>query len=60
MLFRSDKFTDKQLWVIAYELNKNKNFKEDLAGRLEEYRRQEEFERARKRAKREAKRNRGI
>lgn len=58
--FDADKFTDKQLWVIAYELNKNKNFKEDLAGRLEEYRRQEEFERARKRAKREAKRNRGI
>ena len=58
--FDTDKFTDKQLWVIAYELNKNKNFKEDLAGRLEEYRRQEEFERARKRAKREAKRNRGI
>lgn len=51
----SSKFSDKQLWVIAYELVKNKDYQKDLAESIEESERQAAYQKARKSAKRKAK-----
>ena len=49
------KFSDKQLWVIAYELVKNEDYRKDLAESIEESERQAAYQKARKSAKRKAK-----
>lgn len=51
----ASKFSDKQLWVIAYELVKNKDYQKDLAESIEESERQAAYQKARKSAKRKAK-----
>lgn len=51
----ASKFSDKQLWVIAYELIKNKDYQKDLAESIEESERQAAYQKARKSAKRKAK-----
>lgn len=49
----NDKFSDKQLWVIAYELEKNAGYVAQVIAAIEELNRAEDFKKARKRAKKE-------
>jgi hypothetical protein len=51
----ADHFSEKRLWVIAYELLKNANYCEKLAKEKEEMRADIEYTLARKKAKRAAK-----
>lgn len=51
----SSSFTDKQLWVIAYELIKNKKYQRDLSQRIIETESYLSYQKARKSAKRAAK-----
>lgn len=51
----ASKFSDKQLWVIAYELVKNKDYQKYLAEKIEERERQAAYQKARKSAKMKAK-----
>lgn len=54
ILSERDSFSDKQLWVIAYELVKNKDYQKHLAKRIEEINKQISYEQARKSAKKQA------
>jgi hypothetical protein len=54
----SNKFTEKQLWVIAFELIKNAEYCEKLAAETSATRKQIAFEKARKRAKNAARKAR--
>lgn len=49
------KYSDKQLWVIAYELVKNKDYQKDLAASIKEAETYAAYQKARKSAKRAAK-----
>lgn len=51
----ANRFSDKQLWVIAYELVKNKEYQKDLAESIKEAERYATYQKARKSAKRAAK-----
>lgn len=51
----ANKFTDKQLWVIAYELEKNDKYKSDLSDSLEDIERKERLRKEKAKAKRQAK-----
>jgi hypothetical protein len=54
----ADKLSDKQLWVIAYELVKNAEYCEYLAGEIKERQEYISYQKARKSAKNAAKRER--
>lgn len=49
------KFSDKQLWVISYELLKNEDYQKDLAKRLNEQKQKDNIKRQQKRQKRASK-----
>ena len=51
----ADKFSEKQLWCIAYELIKNKEYQRDLAASIKEIERREAARKAKNAAKRAAK-----
>lgn len=51
----STRFSEKQLWVIAYELVKNKDYQRDLAASIKEAETYAAYQKARKSAKRAAK-----
>lgn len=51
----ASKFSDKQLWVIAYELIKNEDYQKDLSESIEESKRQAAYQKARMAAKRKQK-----
>lgn len=51
----TNKFSDKQLWVIAYELEKNNKYKEALSDFLEEVERKEKLRREKVKTKKQAK-----
>jgi hypothetical protein len=51
----ADKFTDKQLWVISFELEKNDKYKKHLSKEIQEFEEYQEYQRNRKSAKRAAK-----
>ena len=58
ILSNQNEFSDKQLWVISYELMKNEDYLKNLSKRIEEIKRKIEFERIKKSAKKERKKER--
>ena len=53
ILNSTDKFSDKQLWVIAFELEKNEAYTTTLASSLNEIKRKEALKKASKKAKKQ-------
>lgn len=51
----TDNFSDKQLWVISYELMNNQDYLKDLNQRIEETKQKEQYQKSKKSAKRKQK-----
>lgn len=51
----TDNFSDKQLWVISYELMNNQDYLKDLNQRIEEIKQKEQYQKSKKSAKRKQK-----
>ena len=51
----TDNFSDKQLWVISYELMNNQDYLKDLNQRIEETKQEEQYQKSKKSAKRKLK-----